>query len=166
MGATEGGSVGSRRRAESRSTTAAATRLAGDVCQGPSSNWRRARCCTERCWSFAATYSGCRGHADQGLEGKGGVTNPSDAGWEMGRANTSRIPYTGFAGTKPDGNKREPMVLEERQHGSCAGWCSGNLNVFLPRPIATCTSTIFYGATVLFGRRTSAKACCASRFCT
>ena len=67
----------------------------------------------------------------------------------MGRANTSRIPYTGFAGMKPDGKRREPMVREERQHGSCAGWCSGNLNVFLPRPIATCTSTIFYGATVL-----------------
>ena len=72
------------------------------------------------------------------LWGQGWVTNPSGGplgrGWEMGRANTSRIPHTRFASMKPNVQGREQMVFEARQHGSGAGRGSGNIDVVEKSP--------------------------------
>ena len=68
------------------------------------------------------------------LWGQGGVTNPSGGplgrGWEMERANTSRIPHTRFASMKPNVQGREQMVFEARQHGRG----SGNIDVVEKSP--------------------------------
>ena len=75
VGATEDSSA----REETHRTTAVATRLASHVCQGATGGehgaaLKGAGAAQRRSRPFPG---GCQGHADQGLVGQGGVTNPS-----------------------------------------------------------------------------------------